>query len=65
MYGVMHEVFTFAASFTDLTPRSFPLGVNPATIQEDTLEGIKDERRKAGSRKWICRSSYFRYFWPS
>jgi len=45
MYGVMDEVFQFAATFKDFPPRSFPPSFNPATIMEETLRGIKAERK--------------------
>ncbi|WP_425907746.1 hypothetical protein [Nitrobacter sp. TKz-YC02] len=41
MYGVMDEVFQFAASFKDFPPRSFPPSVNPANILESEMDGIK------------------------
>ena len=41
MYGVMDEVFQFAASFKDFPPRSFPPSFNPANILEDEMDSIK------------------------
>jgi hypothetical protein len=41
MYGVMDEVFQFAASFKDFPPRSFPPSFNPANILESEMDGIK------------------------
>ncbi len=41
MYGVMDEVFTFAATFKEFPPRSFPPSFNPANVMETTLENIK------------------------
>lgn len=45
VYGVMDEVFGFVATFNDYPPRSFPPSFNPTTIMEDTLRGIKAERK--------------------
>jgi arylsulfatase len=45
MYGVMDEVFEFAASFKQFPPRSIPPSFNPGTILEDTLREIKAERK--------------------
>ena len=36
VYGVMDEVFKFAATFKEFPPRSFPPSFNPANIMEDT-----------------------------
>ena len=44
MYGVMEEVFEFAATFDAFPPRSFPPSFNPATVMEQTLGMIKAER---------------------
>jgi len=44
-YGMMDEVFTFVATFKDYPPRSFPPSFNPANIMEETLRGIKAERK--------------------
>ncbi|HKX45438.1 MAG TPA: arylsulfatase, partial [Planctomycetota bacterium] len=44
MYGVMDEVFQFAASFVDFPPRSFPPSFNPANILEAELRKIRAER---------------------
>ena len=41
LYGIMEDVFTFAASFKEYPPRSFPPSFNPATILEQTLHNIK------------------------
>jgi arylsulfatase len=41
MYGVMDDVFKFAATFKDFPPRSVPPSFNPANIMEDTLRKIK------------------------
>jgi arylsulfatase len=40
-YGMMDEVFKFAASFKEFPPRSFPPSFNPATVLEATLRSIK------------------------
>src|SRR6187401_1636954 len=47
IYGMMDEVFTFAGTFKEYPPRSFPPSFNPATILEETLQSIKEERMKA------------------
>jgi arylsulfatase len=44
MYGVMDEVFKFAATFKEFPPRSFPPSFNPANIMESTIEGIRQRR---------------------
>jgi arylsulfatase len=45
MYGVMAEVFEFAATFREYPPRSFPPSFNPATVMEQTIREIKAERK--------------------
>ena len=45
MYGVMDDVFTFAATFKDYPPRSTPPSFNPANIMEDTLRMIKAKQK--------------------
>ena len=47
VYGVMDEVFKFAATFKEFPPRSFPPSFNPATILEETLDDIKDAQKRA------------------
>ncbi len=46
VYGAMDEVFKFVATFKEFPPRSFPPSFVPATIMEETLEDIKDTRRR-------------------
>lgn len=46
-YGMMDEVFKFAATFKEYPPRSFPPSFNPTVILEQTLQDIKDARREA------------------
>ena len=41
MYGMMDEVFKFAATFKEFPPRSIPPSFNPANIMEETLDGIR------------------------
>lgn len=41
MYGVMDDVFQFAASFKEFPPRSFPPSFNPANILESEMDSIK------------------------
>ncbi len=48
MYGIMDDVFKFAATFKDYPPRSFPPSFNPATVLEQTLDEIKDSRQQKG-----------------
>lgn len=45
MYGVMNEVFEFAATFKEYPPRSSPPSFNPATILEGTLREIKAKQK--------------------
>jgi arylsulfatase len=49
-YGMMDEVFKFAASFKEFPPRSFPPSFIPATILEETLDAIKTERQREGAK---------------
>ena len=44
-YGMMQEVFAFAATFEDFPPRSTPPSFNPANVMEQTLRGIKVKER--------------------
>ena len=48
VYGVMDEVFQFAATFKEFPPRSFPPSFNPATILEETLDDIRRKRKAGG-----------------
>jgi len=45
MYGVMDEVFRFAATFREYPPRSNPPSFNPANIMEETLREIKAKQK--------------------
>src|SRR5690606_11340721 len=45
MYGVMDEVFKFAATFEEFPPRSTPPSFNPANIMEETLREIKAKKK--------------------
>jgi arylsulfatase len=47
IYGVMDDVFKFAATFKEYPPRSIPPSFNPTTILEGVLDEIKEERRAA------------------
>ncbi len=49
VYGVMDEVFQFVETFKEFPPRSFPPSFVPATIMEETLEDLKDARRREGA----------------
>jgi arylsulfatase A-like enzyme len=46
VYGMMDEVFKFAATFKEFPPRSFPPSFNPATVLEQTLDDIRDEQKR-------------------
>jgi len=50
--GIMDEVFKFVATFEEFPPRSFPPSFVPTTIMEQTVDDIKDARRRntSGSR---------------
>jgi arylsulfatase A-like enzyme len=45
MYGVMDDVFKFAATFKDYPPRSSPPSFNPANVMADTLRAIKAKQK--------------------
>ena len=45
MYGVMDDVFKFAATFKDYPPRSSPPSFNPANVMEETLRVIKAKKK--------------------
>ena len=45
MYGVMDDVFKFAATFKDYPPRSSPPSFNAANVMEDTLRVIKAKKK--------------------
>ena len=45
MYGVMDDVFKFAATFKDYPPRSSPPSFNPANVMEDTVHTIKAKQK--------------------
>jgi arylsulfatase A-like enzyme len=44
-YGMMNEVFAFAATFEEFPPRSTPPSFNPANVMEQTLRGIRVKDR--------------------
>ena len=46
VHGVMDEVSPLVATFRDFPPRSFPPRFVPATIMEETLEDMKEVRRR-------------------
>jgi arylsulfatase A-like enzyme len=46
-YGMMDDVFRFAATFRDFPPRSFPPSFNPTNVLEQTLDDIRDARKRA------------------
>ena len=43
-YGMMDEVFQFAATFDEFPPRSFPPSFNPANVLEGKMRAIRAER---------------------
>jgi arylsulfatase len=45
MYGVMDDIFKFAATFKDYPPRSSPPSFNPANVMGDTLRAIKAKKK--------------------
>jgi len=47
IYGTMDDVFSFAASFKEFPPRSFPPSFVPTNVMEDVLDQIKDARENA------------------
>ena len=47
VYGAMDEVLKFAATFKEFPPRSIPPSFNPATIMEETLNDIRDAKKRA------------------
>jgi arylsulfatase A-like enzyme len=52
VYGAMDDVFKFAATFKEFPPRSIPPSFNPATIMEETINDIRDaKKREAESKK--------------
>jgi arylsulfatase len=51
VYGAMDDVGEFVASFKEFPPRSFPPSFVPATILEQTIDDLKDARRKVGGGK--------------
>ncbi len=44
-YGMMDEVFKFAATFKAYPPRSFPPSFIPSNVLEQTLDEIRDARK--------------------
>jgi arylsulfatase A-like enzyme len=44
MYGVMDEVFQFAATFKDFPPRAFPPSFNPANVLESFMDDLKTRK---------------------
>lgn len=46
VYGAMDEVSQFAATFKEFPPRSFPPSFVPTRIMEETIDDIRDTRRK-------------------
>lgn len=49
---MMNEVFKFAATLKEFPPRAFPPSSNPATVVEEEIEELKEERHAlAGASK--------------
>ncbi len=55
IYGVMQEVFDFAATFKEFQPRSFPPSFVPSMILEEILghirQGRQEEAEAAASKR--------------
>ncbi|HEY5313665.1 MAG TPA: hypothetical protein VIK18_14150 [Pirellulales bacterium] len=51
VYGMMDEVFRFAATFKEFPPRSFPPSFNPANVMDETIRDLKDARRREASKQ--------------
>jgi arylsulfatase A-like enzyme len=47
VYGSMDVVMTFAATFKEYPPRSFPPSFVPSTIFEEMMQQIREEQQKA------------------
>ena len=47
VYGAMDEVFKFAATFKEFPPRSIPPSFNAATVLEETINDIRDAKKRA------------------
>ena len=45
-YGMMDEVFKFAATFKEYPPRSFPPSFIPSNVLEQTLDEVREARKK-------------------
>jgi arylsulfatase A-like enzyme len=46
-YGLMEDISKFASTFKEYPPRSIPPSFNPATIMEETINQIRDAKRRA------------------
>lgn len=46
-YGIMDEVFKFAATFKEFPTRLFPPSFNTAAIMEEPMDDIKAETKRA------------------
>ncbi|HZE96357.1 MAG TPA: arylsulfatase [Planctomycetota bacterium] len=51
IYGAMEEVFKFMETFKEYPPRSFPPSFVPSTLMEQTLEGLKEARKREQEKK--------------
>jgi arylsulfatase len=51
IYGAMDQVVTFAQSFKEFPPRSFPPSFVPTTIMQQTLDSIREAREAAQKPK--------------
>ncbi|MHC5541712.1 arylsulfatase [Singulisphaera rosea] len=46
-YGLMEEVAKFAGTFKEFPPRSIPPSFNPSTIMEETIDEIRQAKKRA------------------
>jgi arylsulfatase A-like enzyme len=51
VYGAMEEVAKFTETFKEFPPRSFPPSFNPTTMMDETLNSIRDARKRAEEAK--------------
>jgi arylsulfatase A-like enzyme len=47
VYGAMEDVAIFAATFKEFPPRSIPPSFNPSTIMEETINDIREAKKRA------------------
>jgi len=51
VYGAIDEVGKFAATFHEFPPRSIPPSFSAYTIMEETLDAIKEAKKRAGEKR--------------